>query len=225
MRYSSVALLAILASASAFVPSQNAAAFLRSTKLYSLDDLESKLLAPPEEAKPKKSKPAPKPKPAKVQKPKPAPKPKPEKAKPKFELLQDKPSVPAKAAKPAPAKKTVAAKKPAPAVEKKPVAKKPVVTKKAAPVVLPKPKPAPEVTAEQDPLAVPGGILLGSAPLIALPAAIAVLGRETLVNTLERREKIQQEIAAIEAAKAKQAAAADVDGGELTKALVSYCRK
>ena len=87
-----------------------------------------------------------------------------------------------------------------------------------------KEKPVPVKTAEsvdKDPLAVPGGIALGAAPLIAIPAVAAVLGRDTLVKTLERREKIQAEIAAAEAAKAKKAKDAEVDGSGLAKAGVS----
>ena len=121
MRFSTIAVLSVLASASAFVPSANRA-FTRSQPLFALEDLEAKLLAPPP---PKAAKVEQKPKPApreKVEKPKPEPKVKVEKPKPVPRGKAQKPKVEAPAPAPAPV--------PAPAPAPVPAAKSTKSTKK-----------------------------------------------------------------------------------------------
>ena len=71
MRFSTFAVLSVVASASAFVPSTNRA-FTRSQPLFAIEDLEAKLLAPPPaKGAAVNAKSAPK---AKVERPKPEPK-------------------------------------------------------------------------------------------------------------------------------------------------------
>ena len=121
MRFSTIAVLSVLASASAFVPSANRA-FTRSQPLFALEDLEAKLLAPPP-AKAAKVEQKPKPAPReKVEKPKPEPKVKVEKPKPVPRGKAQKPKVEAPAPAPAPV--------PAPAPAPVPAAKSTKSTKK-----------------------------------------------------------------------------------------------
>ena len=172
-----------------------------------LSDLEKRLLDPVEEKKPR-SKPKPeKKKPSKA--PAPAPAPAPVKAGKVSYDLGGIETVP-KAKKEAPAPKPKA-EKPKPA----PKAKKPT----------PKPPaPKPAVTTVKDPNAVPAGIAAGAAPLVLAPVALLAAGRGILGNTKARREKIQAEIAAFEAAKKKKEVSADVDGAGLATALVRNAR-
>ena len=243
MKFASVAVLAVVAPlASGFVTSSNqrqlSAAFVgpspsrvvgtplhraagTSSLSMALSDLEKKLLDPKPEpkaaatSKPEKKKPA-----AKKEEPKPAPKPAPVPAKAtKGKASYDLGGV---EAKPKPEKKA-----PAPKVEKpKVVVEAPKKAEKAAP----KPKPVPVAKAPvvkavtpaaKDPNAVPAGVALGAAPLLLAPVALLAAGRGALQGTKERRDKIQKEIAAFEAAKAKKAVAAEVDGGGVVSALVS----
>ena len=117
-------------------------------------------------------------------------------------LLGNEPAPePKKKSKPAPAPKPV----------KAPPAPKP------APVVKP---PAPP--AAPDANAVPKGVALGAAPLVVAPVVALAAGRDFLSKTAARRQAIQEEIAAKEAAlAAKKKAQADVDFGGLAGAAVS----
>ena len=230
MRFSTVAVLSVAASASAFVPSANHA-FTRSKPLFALEDLEAKLLAPP---KPKTSTEKPKPAPkAKVEKPNPAPKV--EKPKPvpkaKIEMPKYEATPPPK---PVPATKTAPVAKAAKqgstydfsgVAEKKKEPVKPKATPRTTPVVT-KPTPAkvvapPKKPAESEPNAGLVGVALGSAPLVLVPLVALSAGREFLSKTAARRAEIEAEIAAQAAAKAKKARSAEVDSDGLVKAAVS----
>ena len=191
----------------AFVKSSAPSSTRRGAMSMDLSDLEKRLLDPVEEKKPR-SKPKPeKKKPSKA--PAPAPAPAPVKAGKVSYDLGGIETVP-KAKKEAPAPKPKA-EKPKPA----PKAKKPT----------PKPPaPKPAVTTVKDPNAVPAGIAAGAAPLVLAPVALLAAGRGILGNTKARREKIQAEIAAFEAAKKKKEVSADVDGAGLATALVRNAR-
>ena len=143
---------------------------------------------------------------------------------------------PAPKAKKRPAKKEEPKPTPVPAPAPKAKAKK-VVEPKPAPVPAPAPAPkakAKKVKPEPVKLAPPppppvksasaatkaGGVALGAAPLFLAPIALLAGGRGILTGTLERREKIQKEIAEFEAAKAKKQLQAEVDTGDLAKAAV-----
>ena len=190
-----------------------------------LSDLEKRLLDPVEEKKPR-SKPKPeKKKPSKA--PAPAPAPAPVKAGKVSYDLGGIETVP-KAKKEAPAPKPKAEKpKPAPKAEKPkpaPKAEKPKPAPKAKKPTPKPPAPKPAVTTVKDPNAVPAGIAAGAAPLVLAPVALLAAGRGILGNTKARREKIQAEIAAFEAAKKKKEVSADVDGAGLATALVRNAR-
>lgn len=230
MKFTQFAVLAVVAPAvAAFAPTANQRFFaknvvtkpsagpvVRGAMSMDLSDLEAKATgatlgkvdgAP----KPKrKEKPAPAPKPEKKAKKAPEPTPAPAPA-PKAETK----SKPAKYEKLDVPKKEKAA--PAPKAPKEPKAKAVPV-----PVAKPAPKPkAPAAPKTADPAAVPAGVALGAAPLLLAPIVALGAGRGVLSNTKARREKIQAEIAAAEAAKAKKKADAEVDGAGLTTALVS----
>jgi hypothetical protein len=216
-------------------------------RMSALDDLESKLLGTPDPAPaPKKAeraqapKPAPKvvvapksdpmsleglsfdeeplrymaPKPAPVPKskqPKPVPVPKAEKPKPEPKAKVEKPKPAPKVEKPKPAPKPVVVK--APPAPKKVVAAKP---KKVAP-------PAPPVKPGDATQTLVTGVALGAAPLALTGLAVLAAGRSALANTLERREKIQAELAERARAEAEKEARkklTEVDGGQVTGALV-----
>jgi hypothetical protein len=120
--------------------------------------------------------------------------------------------------KPKPEKKAPAPKVEKPKVEKAAPKPKPVPVAKTASV---KPAPVAKAAAVKDPNAVPTGVALGAAPLLLAPIALLAAGRGALQGTKDRRDKIQKEIAAFEAAKAKKAVSAEVDGGGVVTALVS----
>jgi len=174
-----------------------------------LSDLEKKLLEP------ESAKPAPKKVEKKVEKKAaPAPAPAPVKAtsgKASYDLggIETKPK---------PEKKA-----PPPKVEKPAPKPKPVPVAKAPPAA--KPAPVVKEPVAKDPNALPAGVALGAAPLLLAPVALLSAGRGALQGTKDRREKIQQEIAAFEAAKAKKAVSSEVDGGGLVTALVSRKEK
>ena len=247
MKFASVAVLAVVAPlASGFVtssnqrqlsaafvvvPSQSANTPLRraggpsSSLSMALSDLEKKLLDPTPEpkaaaaaSKSEKKKPAA----AKKEVPKPAPAPVPTPVPAKATKGKASYDLGGVEGKPKPEKKA-----PTPKVEKPKVVEAPKKVEKAA--AKPKPVPvakAPVVkavtpAATKDPNAVPAGVALGAAPLLLAPVALLAAGRGALQGTKERRDKIQQEIAAFEAAKAKKAVAAEVDGGGVVSALVS----
>lgn len=176
-----------------------------------LSDLEKRLLDPPKEEKKAPTKPEPKKPKAKKEEPKPvpapAPTPAPEPVKGKKAAKYDLGGVETKPKKEAPA--------PAPKVEK------PKVVKPAPKPVAPKAPPAPKVPATKDPNAVPAGVALGGAPLLLAPVALLGAGRGILSGTKARREKIQAEIAAFEAAQKKKKVQAEVDGSGVATALVS----
>ena len=124
------------------------------------------------------------------------------------------------APKPAPVKAAAPAPKPAPpAPVKAPPAPKKVAVVPPRKAVVTKPKPPPKAPVKADPNAVPLGVALGAAPLLLAPLVALGAGRSVLAGTAARREKIQEEIAAREAAKKKKVAA-EVDGGALTSAVV-----
>jgi hypothetical protein len=248
MKFSSLAVLAVVAqSASAFAPTANQRQFAvtnvafkstsfsssarRSAMSMDLSDLENKLLAPATKV------PAAKAPAAKV----PAAKAtqaasKVKEEKPKQEKTQNKPKTlkptstgkvsydfggvdipPAK--KDPPRLKSVKAKKegaPAPEIMKKfAEIKKKVVQAPREKNIAP-----PKAPAAKEPNALPAGVALGLAPLLAAPFIALTAGRGILAGTKARREKIQQEIDDAAAAKKKKTVFADVDAGGVTKALV-----
>lgn len=169
----------------------------------SLEDLESKLL---------NESPSPTPKPASKPSPvvKPAPKPTPE-----------------------PLQKAIAP-KPEPKPKPAPVPRKPVETPKvttvipkpsvpkAAPKPVPVPKPTPKSVATTENTLLPG-VALGAAPLALGGLAALAAARSTLSTTLERREKIQKELAEQARIKAEREARkkqAEIDGTGLASSLV-----
>ena len=85
----------------------------------------------------------------------------------------------------------------------------------------PKAPKAPKAPVEQEANAALG-VLVGGAPLILAPLAALVAGRDLLTKTAARREVIQKEIAAFEAAQAKKKFQTSVDGSGITKAAVSH---
>ena len=244
MRFSTIAVLSVLASASAFVPSANRA-FTRSQPLFALEDLEAKLLAPPP-AKAAKVEQKPKPAPReKVEKPKPEPKVKVEKPKPVPRGKAQKPKVEAPAPAPAPvpaAKSTKSTKK----LKKGDYDFSEIAEKKKAPVkiqavarttpkaatagkgfslpALPtmgKNVAAPKTPVVSDPNAGLVGVALGAAPLLLAPVVALSVGRDFLTKTSARRAEIEKDIAARAAEKARKDKDAEVDAGGLVKAAVS----
>ena len=180
----------------------------------SLDDLESKLLSDPEpkgRKVVKKERPAPKKK-EEPAPPAPVPTPAPEKrGRPaKKEKYVELPPAPAPV-KPAPVK-----------VEKPKPERKPREEKKK---VESKPQPAKAVVtapAEKDPNASTVGVALGAAPLIVAPFVALAGARGALSKTQARRAQIQKEIEEKEAARKKLERTAEVDGGGVAGALVSF---
>lgn len=122
----------------------------------------------------------------------------------------------APAPKPAPASKVAPAPKPAPAPKAAPAPKpaKKVVTP-------PPPKPLPKPSKPADGTTVAEGVALGAAPLVVAPLLALGAGRDLLTKTAANRQKIQDEIAAKEAAAKKAKLGADVDAGGITTAVVS----
>jgi hypothetical protein len=230
MRFSTFAILSVVASTSAFVPVANRANVVApfatrqsKTPLFSLADLESKLLSPPEPVKAEKAKPAPKPKPAptpKAEKPKPAPKAEVVKEAPVVVKPPPKPQVPAVEVKGS-KKSGYSLETGIPETPKK-VAPSVIKFEKAKPVAKvdrPKTPKAPKAPVEAEPNA--GlGVFVGGAPLVLAPLVALVAGRDILAKTAARREVIQKEIAAFEAAQAKKKIQSAVDGSGVTKAAV-----
>ena len=214
-----------------------------------LSDLESKLFDEPKPVKkaeapkpvkaekpekPKKAEKAEKPKKAEAAKKAPEPEPEPLKLK---LLLKEPEEAPKQVFKPS---NTAASRSvkyelpsdlPTKVVKQTPPSAKFEVPKFEAPKLpsfsLPAPKPKPVappkavVPAQKDSNAIPAGLALGAVPLVLAPLALLGAGRGALANTKERREKIQQEIAAAEAAKQKRLVKADVDGEAAAGAVVS----
>ena len=146
------------------------------------------------------------------------PKPKKE-AKKKAPAPESEPVAAPKSKKRSAAKKVVEA-PPAPApVEKKKKEKK--VKKTPAP---PPPPPSPvkkvKTVSSASTSTKAGGIALGAAPLVLAPVVLLGAGRSFLQGTKSRREKIQKEIDEVEKNKKKSILEADVDGGDLAKAVV-----
>jgi hypothetical protein len=222
MKFSKCVLLAAIApSVMGFAPMRPVHQRPATSALNALEDLEAKLLGGDEPAKKaEKKKPAPKPTPA----PKPVKK---EKSKPTAEVnsmkaeLEALKSTPVASPKPSPAPKPTPAPKPVKPVKEKPVPKvvpPPPKAVKPKPVV---PKP-PAHPAGPDALAVPKGVALGAAPLVLGPVVALAASRDFLSKTAARREAIQQEIAAREAALAKKKGSAEVDFGGVAGAAVRY---
>lgn len=243
MRFSTFAVLSVVATASAFVPASNTA-FTRQQSLFALADLEAKLLAPPEAAAPK----------VKAEKPKPAPRVKAEKVEKPPKAPRTKPTPKAeKEAAPVP---PVATPAPAPAISSKassgkydlgpPDKKKGPVKLKSAARINPKPeKPKaepkfslptvpklsipkaakqvapPKAPVDSDPSALPLGVVLGGAPLVLAPVVALAAGRDFLSRTSARRQQIEDDIAAKKAAEAKKEIGTEVDGAGLASAVVS----
>lgn len=216
MKFSTVSVLAAIAASSvnnvsAFGVHSKLATIYRSTSFptglrMSLDDLEAKLLTPPEPPKANASKPAKKQAPVKetkkVVEEKPAPAPA-KKEKPSKVKYVDVPTPP-----PAP-------KDPAPKVERA----RPVPKPKAE---QPKPKAVAAVPSEKDPNAGTLGVALGAAPLLVAPVVALAAARGALGKTQARRAQIQKEIEEKEAARrAKLVANPDVDSGGVASAVVS----
>ena len=146
------------------------------------------------------------------------PKPKKE-AKKKAPAPESEPVAAPKSKKRSAAKKVVEA-PPAPApVEKKRKEKK--VKKTPAP---PPPPPSPvkkvKTVSSASTSTKASGIALGAAPLVLAPVVLLGAGRSFLQGTKSRREKIQKEIDEVEKNKKKSILEADVDGGDLAKAVV-----
>jgi hypothetical protein len=225
MKFSAVSVLVALsstASVSAFGVPQRQVSFTRATTLeasaydFSIGEPE------PKKSK-KKVKAAPAPEPEPVPEPTPAPAAPAAKSKPtrksKAVVVEEPPKPVEEPVKEEPKKKS--AKKSAKKVVEEP---KPVVVEAPKPVAAPvkKVKTAPVATTS-DSSAVTKGIVLGGAPLVAVPLLGLAAFRSTLSSTKERRDTIEKEIAEFEAKEALRLAQkeSDVDGGTLAKAVVS----
>lgn len=236
MKFSSVALLAAMATtADAFAPAFNTrpnpfSVLQKSKGAYDFDGLDT-LSFPkpePEPVKPEPKKKAPKakkePEPAPVPAPTPEPK---KKAAPKAKKAPEPAPAPAPAPKPEPKKKVTkkvekAVPTPDPISAKLETLKAP---KTPAPKAPPKTPPAPKKStpaSTSDSSALPLGVALGAAPLVAAPVVALSAGRSFLAKTQARRAEIQEEIAAQEAAKAKKKLDSQVDAGGVAQALVRY---
>lgn len=233
MKFSKCVLLAAIAPATiqAFAPMRPIQRPSTSA-LNALEDLEAKLLSADEPKKKPEKKKADK---AKPETPKKAEKPAAQKLGVDLKAELSSTSIPTPSPAPAPApKKAPVAKKEKPTAPVKPPAPAPAPVKpapvKAAPVKVEKPKPEkpkpkappapPKAPAEPDALAVPKGLALGAAPLVVAPVVALAAGRDFLSKTAARREAIQKEIAAKEAAMAKKKASAEVDFGGVVGAAV-----
>ena len=201
------------------------------TTRMALDDLEAKLLS--DKSAPKRSKPVREKKEKKVKKAAPAPTPEPT-PEPVAETK------PAKKGRKNKGKKSeydlsgvdeVAPPKPAPVKRAARISPRPAPVKKERPKLgLPKRKAkavaAPKKDTVKDPNAGTVGVALGAAPLLLAPVVALSAARSALGKTAARRQAIQDEIAAKEAAaKAKADISADVDGGGVFAALVSNSYK
>jgi hypothetical protein len=222
MKFSAISVVAAVSASqvSAFVPSSSVgvrpSAFSVQPQMakksdYDLGDL-GDLSAPVPAPAPTPAKKERAPKKEKAPKPEPAPKVEKPKPKSKKELRLE-----AEAAAKAEAEAALQAKIEAEAAAAK--KKKKEKTPKKAPEPKAKAAPVAAPPAESDPNAGPIGVALGAAPLVAAPFVALSAARGTLQRTKERRDKIQAEIDAFEAAQAKKQINASVDGGDLTKAL------
>jgi hypothetical protein len=251
MKFSSLAVLAVVAPfAAGFAPiaanqrSLTNVVFVKpsaSKLMMSLEDLEKKATAgdlrkvDPSQGynkrgnvvpEPKPEKKAAPPKPVKAERPtkKAAPK---EVEMPVFEKPAEKPVVSKKGIAPKKAEKVKAdqytdipTSKKAEKTRPQPfAAKAPIQPKRAAP---PKPVPAPKAPVVADPNALRDGVALGAAPLLLAPLVALTAGRSVLAGTKARREKIQKEIAAAEAAKLRKIKESAVDGYGVVGALVRF---
>lgn len=206
------------------------------TTRMALDDLEAKLLSDKDKSAPKRSKPAREKKEKKVKKAAPAPTPEPT-PEPVAETK------PAKKGRKNKGKKSeydlsgvdeVAPPKPAPVKRAARISPRPAPVKKERKELpklgLPNRKAkavaAPKKDTVKDPNAGTVGVALGAAPLLLAPVVALSAARSALGKTAARRQAIQDEIAAKEAAaKAKADISADVDGGGVFAALVSNSYK
>ena len=227
MKFSAITVVAAVSASqvSAFVPSSSVgvrpSAFSVQPQmakksdydLGDLGDLSAPVPAPVPAPAPAEKEKAPKKE--KAAKPEPAPKAEKPKPKSKKQLKAEAEAAAkaeAEAALQAKIEAEAAAAKKAPKQKKEKAPKKaPEPKAKAAPVAAP--------PADSDPNAGPIGVALGAAPLVAAPFVALSAARGTLQRTKERRDKIQAEIDAFEAAQAKKQISASVDGGDLTKAL------
>lgn len=204
--------------------------FSSPSSLYALADLESKLLSDgpaPKATKPKREKVVREPR-AKKSKAKaaPAPEPVPE---PEPVVVEEKPAKKGRKSKVKTSQyvdlsdEVPKVKKAAPTLSSpKRLTPKPVKPVKPKKEKAPKAAAAPRSTADADPNAKTVGVALGAAPLVLAPFIALSAARGALSSTVARREEIQQEIAAKEAAAAKIERQSDVDGGGVAVALVSY---
>jgi hypothetical protein len=181
------------------------------------------------QAEPKPVKKAGPPKPVKAEKPKKAPKEAPKVEAPKVEMPKFEKPVEI----PVTSKKAVAPKKAAKVkadqyidvpttkkVEKprpNPFASKPRIQPRA-----PAPPPKPKAPVVVEPNALRNGVALGAAPLLLAPLVALSAGRSVLAGTKARRERIEKDIAAAEAAKLKKIKESAVDSGGLVGALVRF---
>jgi hypothetical protein len=250
MKFSSLAVLAVVAPfAAGFAPSNQKSltnvAFAKSSAsqlMMSLEDLETKATSgnlktvdssegfksgkipsepkPVKKAGPPKKEKAEKPKPVKAEKPVEAPK----EEMPKFE--KPVPVKPKKAVAPKKAEKVKADQyidipdvkkvekpRPSPFASKARVMARPDV---------PKPVPKPKAPVVVEPNALPYGVALGAAPLLLAPLIALSAGRSVLAGTKTRRERIESDIAAAEAAKLKKIKDSAVDPGGLVGAAVRF---
>jgi hypothetical protein len=216
MKFSSIAVIAAMAPvASGFAPFQRQFSSPQ-TSLRAVEyDLDLGFDEPPKKAA-KKVAPPPAPEPV----PAPEPAPKAKKGKAKKEVAPTPAPAPAPEAPKAKAKKVVE-QKPAPTPAPAPKAKAKKV--KPEPKLPPPPPPPPVKKAPVQSASAStkvGGVALGAAPLLAVPALALVAGRSVLTGTVARREKIQKEIDEFEQAKKKKELQADVDVGGLATAAV-----
>ena len=224
MKFSSFAVLAVVAPlASAFAPAVQPRAFTSLKKsAYDFDGLDKIDFPKPA---PVQVKEAPVKKEKKAKKaPEPAQAPAPAKAEKQSKKAKKVEAPPAPAPEPPKKeKKQKPSKKAAPAPD--PIAAKieslkPPKSEPKAKRAPPAPKRAPAKSVSADSNALPLGVALGGAPLLLAPIVALGAGRDLLSKTQARRAQIQQEIAEEEERKKKAALNADVDGGELGKALV-----
>jgi len=199
MRFSSTAVLALVAPvANAFAPIQRQSSAPRTILRKVEYDLDLGIEELPKKGG-KKIAPASAPAPPLASEPVPAPKPKKKSASKKVVEVVPQPA-------------------PAP-VEKKKREKK-VKTKSPPPAPPPPPvKKEKKTVASASAFTKVGGVALGAAPLVLAPVVLLGAGRSVLQGTKERREKIQKEIDAVEKAKRKKQIQAEVDGGDLVKAV------
>jgi uncharacterized protein HemX len=101
-----------------------------------------------------------------------------------------------------------------------PFASKPRV--QARPEGPPKPPPKPKAPVVVEPNALRNGVALGAAPLLLAPLVALSAGRSVLAGTKARRERIEKDIAAREAARLKKKKESEVDSSGLVIAVVRF---